>query len=152
MRGAVCVLGWVAFLVLGCDSVRGPHQETVLPAVRGRVVDAATLEPVRGARVRRLAGSTDARTAAPQHGGAVLQAPAPARTDREGRFSLGVVRGGYLLFEQTPPLMIGLTFEHPRYQSFSTNVDLVLVPPVPTASGPEVDLGELRLYPKRLSE
>lgn len=149
MRGSVCSVGLAWFLVVGCDSVRGPHQGVVLPAVRGRVVDATTLEPVKGARVHRSAGLDDVPPAKPQHGGAAMQAPAPASTDRDGRFCLGVVRGGYLLFEQTPPLLVGLQIEHPLYRTFSTNVDLLRVPSVQTGNGPEVDVGEVGLTLKR---
>ena len=144
MRGGVHWLG-VVWLVVGCDSVRGPHQAVVMPAVRGRVVDSATLEAVAGARVYRSAGPVSDQRAEPPHGGERLQAPAPAGTDRDGRFEMGAVRGGYLLFEQPPPMLLGLRIEHPQYRSFVTNVDLLLVPPVQTTKGSEVDLGDLPL-------
>ena len=142
------LLGLVWFLT-GCDSLRGPHQGIVAPAVQGRVLDETTLEPVAGARVYRSAGSTSAPSPAERHGGEVLQEPAPASTERDGRFRLGEIRAGYLLFERTPPLLISLRVEHSRYRMFSTNVDLLKVQPVQTPAGPVIPVGDLHLTPKQ---
>ena len=144
MRRGAMLLG-LAWLLVGCDSLRGPHQGVVAPAVQGRVVDAATLEPVAGARVHRVAGTTPQPSPAERHGGEVLQDPAPARTEPDGSFNLDELRSGYLLFERTPPLLISLRVEHSRYRTFSTNVDLLKVRPVQTSNGAVVAVGDLHL-------
>lgn len=138
----------LAWLVSGCDSLRGPHQGIVAPAVEGRVLDAVTLEPVTGARVHRVAAGTSTPSAAERHGGEVLQDPLLASTGPDGSFRLGEIRGGYLLFERAPPLLVTLRIEHSRYRMFSTNVDLLKVQPVQMPAGPAIPVGDLRLTPK----
>jgi len=142
------LLGLVVVLT-GCDSLRGPHQGIVAPAVEGRVLDAVTFEPVAGARVHRLSGTDPVPKPSERHGGEVLQDPAPASSAPDGSFRLGAIRGGYLLFERTPPLLVSLQVEHSRYRTFSTNVDLLKVPPAQTSNGAVISVGDLHLTPKR---
>lgn len=143
------ILCCLAGLLAGCDSLRGPHQAVVLPAVRGRVVDAVTREPVKAARVTRTAGeSAMSNPASPQHGGERLQETPPARTAKDGTFEMGEVRGGFLLFERIPPLLVSLRIEHGAYRTFTTNVDLLVVKPVQTPEGSVIEVGELAVQPK----
>lgn len=146
MRRGLLLAG-LAILVVGCDSLRGPHQEIVAPSVEGRVLDAETHQPVGGARVHRVVGGTVEVKPAERHGGEILQDSPPAVTASDGGFRLGAVRGGYLLFERTPPLLVTLRVEHSRYRTFLTNVDLVKVPPAQTSNGPVVLVGDLLLTP-----
>ncbi len=143
------VLLCLAGLWVGCDSVRGPHQAVVLPAVRGRVLDANTGEPVKAARVTRTAGESALPSASsPAHGAQRLQETPPARTARDGHFAMSAVRAGFLVFERTPPLLVSLRVEHGRYRTFTTNVDLLVVQPVQTPDGPVIDVGELAIQPR----
>jgi hypothetical protein len=134
--------------VTGCGTLTGPNQEYIAPAVRGRVVDGRTSQPIAGASVRRHPGNPPPRDPFPKKGGVLLMEPAPAVTDAQGYFRIPAEKSAHLLLTPSATLLITVLAEHSQYSATRTNLDLLLVQPVPTPHGPEVDAGELRLQPK----
>ena len=141
-------LGLAAVAWAGCDSLRGPHQQVVLPEVRGRVVDAATGGPLSGARLERLSANRRSKDPLDQHAAERQMAPTPIRTDADGRFLFGEVRSGNLLFERAPVYVFTLTARQAGYLPLSTNIDLLKLRPVKRDGVLTVDVGDLRLERK----
>ena len=78
----------MVLIVTGCGSLTGPNQEYIAPVVKGRVVDATTLQPLAGVRVTRTSGTKNVEDPFPKKAGTTLIQPVPAVTDAEGQFTL----------------------------------------------------------------
>lgn len=142
-RGLFLLLaGW---LMTGCDSLRGPHQQYTAPAVTGRVVEAGTGQPIAGARVERLLGSQRTSDPTPRHGGSQMMNPPPTLTEEDGRFSIPAERGAYLVAEHSMFFAFTLLVQHPRHLTCRKDVDLLKTKPVQTGKGPLVDVGDIAL-------
>lgn len=131
-----------------CGSVRGPHQQYTAPAVSGRVLDAASGEPIAGARVGRIHSREQDSTVFPKTGGQQLTIGQPERTGADGSFYLPAQRSAYLLFGPSGSLTVTLQAEKSGYLNLTTNLDLVHIKPVKTSKGPEVRAGELHMRRK----
>jgi len=141
-------LGIATLLLAGCGSVRGPHQQYDAPAVSGRVLDDATGQPLKGARVSRLAARPRAEDPLSKTAGEKLIADSPVITEVDGAFYIPAVRSAYLLFSPSTSLLLTLRAEHSGYLALTTNLDLVKIKADKTDRGPEVRAGELRLKAK----
>jgi hypothetical protein len=137
------------FLVAGCSSLKGPNQEYTMVAVKGRVMDSETGQPVEGARVVRQVGARSEYDPRRMKGAEVLTLPSPAVTSASGHFRLPSQKGASLLFQQSSITLFRLNVNHSDYKSFSTNIDLIKIRPYKTARGPEVDVMDLGLEPRK---
>ncbi len=127
----------------GCQSrPLGPYSS---PRVVGRVVDANTGRPLAGVQVIRGKSSQEQRADWEPKGGQLLMEKAPVRTDGDGRFALPservltVIRGAGWNSAR-------LTFEHPGYERFQTNLSLTVSTNTPSAE-PVVNAGKIPLRP-----
>lgn len=144
------LVGWLSMLLflVGCSSLRGPHQEYTLVAVKGRVVNAQTGEPIEGARVYRQVGPQSNYDPHRMKGAELLTLPTPAVTDGNGQFRLPSERSAALLFQSSSITLFRLNVTHSGYQPLSTNIDLIKIRPYKTGRGPEVDVMDLGLQPR----
>jgi hypothetical protein len=145
---ASLALAVAALLLAGCESLRGPHQEYTSPAVSGRVLDAVSGTPLKGARVSRLTSRPEAESPFQKTGGEQLIADSPAITEADGTFYIPALRSAYLVFGSSGSLTLTLRAERSGYLTLTTNLDLVKIKPEKTDRGPEVRAGELRLRAK----
>jgi hypothetical protein len=141
-------LGATVVLLAGCGSVKGPHQQYTSPAVSGRVVDAASGEPIKGARVVRLYSKPEPVNPLLKTGGEQLIADSPEITAADGTFYMKAQRSAYLLFGPSGSLTLTLRADRTGYLTLVTNLDLVHIKPEKTSKGPEVKAGDLRLRKK----
>lgn len=136
-----------AGLLAACSgvSLTGPTVTLLAPAVRGQVVDDATGEPVRGARVGRepLPPPTSART---ETGAQRLATRDPAtRTGRDGTFRLPALRSAHLLLGDDRLPNRRLVIEQRGFVLFETNLPKLKAGP--DGRVPEMDVGVVRLEP-----
>lgn len=143
-------LGALAGALLGCSSLRGPHQEFLAPRVVGRVLDARTGAPVPNARVRHLAetGASAYEALPDQRGAQRLVESTGVRTDRQGWFNLPAHKGLFLLLHHGSGSFGSIIVEHPAYHTLRTNVTAHPAASVQTERGPAADAGDLLLQPK----
>ena len=138
----------VVLLALGCDTLKGPNQGYVAPAVEGRVVDARTGDPLEGVRVKRYLEEPEQQDPLATKGATKLMQVPTASTDRDGHFFIVPEKGGYLLFEHPGVYELFLTLQRKDYQLLQTNIDLVKLKPVKTNKVLTVHVGDLPLSPK----
>ena len=138
-------LGLLALTLAGCASLRGPHQEYTSPAASGRVVDHATGEPIKNARVARLTSRSETQDPLSKTAGERMIEDSPEVTGADGTFYIPAKRAAYLIFGSSSSLTLTLRAERSGYQTLVTNIDLVKVHAVKTDRGPEVRAGDLRL-------
>lgn len=136
-----------AGLLAACSgvSLTGPNVTQLAPAVRGQVVNDATGEPVRGARVGReaLPPPASART---ETGAQRLAArDHAARTRRDGTFHLPALRSAHLLLGDDRLPNRRLVIEQRGFVLFETN--LPRLKGGPAGRVPEMDVGVVRLVP-----
>jgi hypothetical protein len=136
-----------AFLLAGCDTLVGPNQSYVAPAVEGRVVDARSGAPLQNARVQRYLGEPAKPDPFAEKGAQRLQSVPALRSDAEGRFRISPEKGGYLLFQHSPVLELTLVVRCASYQTLSTNIDLIKLKPVKTNDVLTLFVGDLPLDP-----
>jgi hypothetical protein len=142
------LLGLLLLVGAGCSSLTGPNQEYTSPAIIGRVLDATTSQPLAGVRVSRHAGNPRPKDPFPEKGGEQSMQPSPAITDAQGHFVFPAEKAAHLIFTPSKPMLITLIAERQHYQNLRTNLDLVLVKPTKTSRGPEINAGDLRLWPR----
>jgi hypothetical protein len=118
--------------------------QIVSPRVVGRVVDAQTRQPIKDVTVRRGNGSQARKTSEVRHGGEMMQAPDEVNTRADGTFALASVKD--LGFGSVGWYIVTVTFEHPRYQSFTASYTQTNA--VVSAGGEtEVKTGDVTLMP-----
>ena len=138
----------LAVLVVGCDTLRGPNQGYIAPAVEGCVIDASTGEPVKGVLVKRYLERPGQKDPLDTRGATkLLQVPTDS-TDSDGSFHIVPERGGYLLFEHPGVYELFLTLQRRHYEVLVTNVDLVKIKPFKTNNVLTVHVGDLPIRPK----
>jgi len=127
---------WILFagvFCVACDTLKGPHQSYLAPAVQGRIVDADSGEPLQNARVQRYLGKpTPNKDPFAEKGAQHLITVPVVNSDESGLFSIAPERGGYLLLEQPPVYEITLVIRHRTHQTLTTNIDLAKLKPVKT--------------------
>ena len=112
----------------GCEYLAPPHQAWTEARVVGRVVEADSRQPVRGAKVTRIhAGepTTGSFGDGDKGGPQMVDKPALAVSDRDGRFSLDAIKNAYLLMESFPDYVVTLRVQAQGYQTIQmlfTNV------------------------------
>ena len=116
MRTGLTALLCASIIALsnGCKT-HSPSQ-IVAPQVIGRVVDARTLEPIAGVKVRREDSSQRPGPGEAQKGGQAITQPPVVRTKQDGTFILESVRD-FALFRSVGWFVVKLTFEHPGYET-----------------------------------
>jgi hypothetical protein len=144
----LATLAVTVLLLAGCGSLKGPHQQYTSPAVSGRVLEAATGQPLKGARVSRLTSRPEADDPFLKTAGEQLIADSPIITGTDGTFYIPAVRAAYLLFGPSGSLTLTLRAEHSGFLTLTTNLDLVKIKSEKTERGPEVRAGDLRLRAK----
>jgi threonine dehydrogenase-like Zn-dependent dehydrogenase len=143
-------VGAMGLMLLGCSSLRGPHQAYLAPRVVGRVVDARTGAPVPNARVRHVQQTSPsaAEALSDQRGAQRLLQTTGVQTDRQGWFNLPAQKGLFLLFGHGSGWFGTIVVEHPAYQTLRTNVTVNPAASTQSRRGPAVDAGDLMLEPK----
>jgi hypothetical protein len=135
---AACVLA-------GCQSSPVLNSQYISPRVEGRVLDAATSQPIRNVSIRRLAPGQTEVVSPPAVGDRTLQRSPAIRTDRDGRFELDSERD-LTLFRRTGWYSVTLAFTHKGYEQLVTNFTLVNAV-VSSNSEPVVNAGNILLQP-----
>ena len=135
-------------LLAGCDTLKGPNQSYIAPAVEGRVVDAATGEPLRDARVQRHLKPPTRADSFSTKGAEKLRTAPTLRSDADGRFRIAPDKGGYLLLERPGVFKFTLVVRHPTHETLTTNIDLLTIKPVKTNNVLTVFVGDLPLSGK----
>ena len=147
MKRLLC-LAVPAMLLTGCDSLKGPNQSYVAPAVQGRVVDAGSGAPLPDARIQRYLSKPANTDPLSEKGAERLMTVPVIRPDAEGRFCVDPKRSGHLLFERTGVFQFTLVVRCAAYQTLTTNIDLIKIKPVKTNNVLTVFVGDLTLQPK----
>jgi hypothetical protein len=138
LLAAACVLA-------GCQSSPVLNSQYISPRVEGRVLDAATRQPVTNVSIRRLTPGQSELGNAPAAGARALERAPVVRTDRDGRFDLDSERD-LTLFRQAGWYSVALAFTHQGYERFVTNFTLAQA--VVTSNGePVVNAGSILLQP-----
>jgi hypothetical protein len=130
-------------LLCGCESI--PLSPFTFPRVTGRVLAADTGLPLAGVTVTSGGRPGGGSSVMPSKGGELLIAKVPARTGRDGRFTLEAERvltpfggGGWFAVQ--------LSFQRAGYERFQTNysrLDLTTNAPAGKAS---LDAGDILLH------
>ncbi len=141
-------LALFSVLVSGCDTLKGPNQSIVAPAVEGRVVDAVSGKPVSDARIQRHLQKPAKSDPLAEKGAQRLLLEPTVNSDANGRFSIAPEKGGYLLFSQPGVYAFTLVVRHPTHQTLTTNIDLLEIRPVKTNDVLTVFVGDLPLDPE----
>jgi|GEM_PF-2371434 len=107
-----------ALAATGCQNFAPPHQAWTEAEVVGRVVDAATHEPLEKATVSRVR-SQEIGDAYPADKGAtqMQQRPTLARSETDGRFKLDGQRTAYLFLESFPSYAVILRIQRSGYET-----------------------------------
>lgn len=147
MKRLFC-LGLLACLWSGCDSLKGPNQSYIAPAVEGRVVDAASGEPLSDARIQRYLGKPTKSNPLSEKGAQRLLVVPTLNSDADGRFRIAPVRGGYLLLSQPGVFEFTLVVRQSSHQTLTTNIDLLKIKPIKTNNVSTVFVGDLPLEPE----
>ena len=134
-----------ACLLAGCQSSPVLNSEYISPRVEGRVLDAATTQPIRNVSIRRLAPGQTEVVSAPAMGSRTLEQTPAIRTDRDGRFDLDSERDLTLL-RRSGWYAVTLAFTHKGYQPFVTNYTLANANVAPSGE-PVVHAGKILLQP-----
>jgi hypothetical protein len=144
LRGPLPLLG-LAVLVAGCQSSPVLNSQYISPRVTGRVLDAATSQPIRNVSVRRLAPGQTVAVNTPTVGDRSLEQMHVLRTDRDGQFDLDSERD-LTLFRRTGWYSVTLAFTRKGYERFVTNFTLVNAALTPGGE-PVVNAGNILLQP-----
>jgi hypothetical protein len=133
-----------AFIFAGCKST-SPSQY-IFPRIEGRLLDAQTLQPVRGVNVRRVLPNQDSAAGQAPKGATVQMRPAGVSSDKDGRFVLDSERA-LALFRTLGWYSVSITFKHPAYAPFTATYTLSEA--TNTEDGePVVKAGDIRLTPR----
>lgn len=135
----------LACALAGCQSSPVLNSQYISPRVEGRVLDAATHQPIANVSIRRLAPRHTEVANAPASGARALDQPRAIRTDREGRFDLDSERDLTLL-RQSGWYAVTLAFTHKGYERFVTNYTLANAVVSPSGE-PIVNAGSVLLQP-----
>ena len=135
-------------LLAGCDTLKGPNQSYIAPAVEGRVVDGVSGQPLRDARVQRHLKPPARSNSFSTKGAEKLRTVPTLRSDPEGRFRIAPEKGGYLLLERPGVFEFTLVVRHPTHETLTTNIDLLKIKPVKTNKVLTVFVGDLPLSGK----
>ena len=140
-----------AVLFAGCQSSPVLNSQYISPRVTGRVVDAATGQPIRNVSIRRLTPGQSLAANPPTAGDQSLERTQALKTDRDGRFDLDSERD-LTLFRQAGWYSVTLAFTHRGYERFTTNYTLANAAIAPSGE-PMVNAGNILLQPvsKRVS-
>lgn len=136
------------FFSLGCDTLKGPNQSYIVPAVEGRVVDARSGEPLEEARVQRYLGKNTQPDPLATKGAQRLLLVPTVNSDPQGQFRISPEKSGNLLLEPQPVYEITLVIRHATHQTLTTNINLIQIRPVRTNKVPVLQLGDVPLEPK----
>lgn len=135
-------------LSLGCDSIKGPNQSYLAPAVEGRLVDATSGEPLPDGWVKRYLGKPSKPDPLAEKGAQRLMTVPTVTSDENGQFQIAPEKGGYLLMTPAPVYNITLVARHQGYETLTTNIDLLKIKPVKTNKVLTVFVGDLPLKSK----
>ncbi len=141
----LCFLLFLTLLWAGCDTLKGPNQSYIAPAVEGRVVDAASGQALPDARIQRHLRAPTQSDPLATHGAERLLTVPSLRSDTEGRFRIAPEKGGYLLLERPGVYEFMLVVRHSTHQTLSTNIDLAKIKPIKTNNVLTVFVGDLPL-------
>ena len=135
----------VLALVAGCQSSPVLNSQYISPRVTGRVLDAATSQPIRNVSIRRLTPGQIEAVSSPAAGDQSLERTRALRTDRDGRFDLDSERD-LTLFRRAGWYSVTLAFTHKGYERFVTNYNLTSAVVAPSGE-PVVNAGSILLQP-----
>jgi len=139
------VLASSALLLAGCQSSPVLSSQYISPRVKGRVLDAATGQPIRNVSIRRLESGQNPGTTAPAKGAQPLERMQALRTDPNGGFNMDSERD-LMLLRRSDWYSVTLAFTHAHYQRLTTNYTLAnaIISP---GGEPVVDAGNILLQP-----
>ncbi|MGH7970587.1 MAG: hypothetical protein ACREIC_17815 [Limisphaerales bacterium] len=135
------ILVWMAagLVLTGCKmQPMGPY---ISPRITGRVVAAGSGEDLTGVKVIR--GQVRRSLTSQAKGGELMVSKIPAMTDRNGRFTLSSQRV-LSVFRSSEWDQAWLTFEHPGYETLTTNYATLGATNTPQGE-PILDIGIIRL-------
>lgn len=137
-----------AVLLAGCDTLKGPNQSYVAPAVQGRVIDAESGAPLEEARIQRHLRKPTKIDPFAEKGSQKLRQVPTLRSDPEGHFQIAPIKSGHLLLEQSGVFEFTLVVRCASYRTLTTNIDLVKIKPFKTNNVLTVFVGDLPLEPE----
>jgi len=134
-----------AVVLAGCQSSPVLNSQYISPRVTGRVVDAATAQPIRNVSIRRLAPGQQLTAHPTAVGDESLERMRALRTGADGAFDLDSERD-LTIMRRDGWYAVTVAFMHAGYEQFVTNY--TLADAVITPSGePVVHAGNIRLQP-----
>jgi hypothetical protein len=138
----IFVLAGLAMLLVGCESFVA--QGYVSPRVTGRVLNAATREPLWNASVRRLSNTDNLGnySSMPPRGGEMLMATGVARTDRNGNFTLAAEQ---VALGVVSIISMEFEFRCAGYQTLITNFPSSLITNTVSKGPPTIHAGDILL-------
>lgn len=144
-------LSWMSGLLLvlvgsGCESIRGPGIEFTAPRVSGRVVAAATGEPLRGVRVGRELFAWKAPLGGWRKGAEELQLlQRETRTAADGGFVLPSERVALLFGFGDGGFDLRLAVQGAGFRAWQTNFPFRAMGTNGGPTEPRLEAGEIRL-------
>jgi hypothetical protein len=134
-----------AVLLTACQSSPVLNSQYISPRVKGRVLDAATSDPIRNVSIRRLTPGQNLAVNQTGPGDRALERTPTLRTDADGAFDLDSERD-LTLIRRADWYSVTLAFTHKGYERFVTNYTLRDAVIAPTGE-PTVDAGKILLRP-----
>jgi hypothetical protein len=137
------LLAITGLLLTGCSSFQ--VQEYVSPETSGRVLDAATRQPIEHAVIRRGSSDNDNSSALSEKGGQQMLAQDQTRSNKDGLFRLNAQKD--VLTFGGGAYGAGLTFLHSDYETLRTNFPAKLIVRLNPKGPPRLDTGDIFLQP-----
>ncbi len=128
----------------GCKTDSPSHY--VSPRIIGRVLDAATQQPINGVEVKRVVPDYEAGTLDQVKGGETLQRMQPARSAADGAFNLDSQKS-VALFREIGWFDVEISFVHRGYEHFVTNYTPRMATNLPSGE-PVIHTGDILMTPK----
>jgi hypothetical protein len=139
-----CWLLLTTMLLTGCQ---GRKEGYLAPAMKGRVVDAVSGDPLPDAHLKRHLGKPAQSDPFAEKGAQRLKTARRVDSDALGRFTIPPERGRYLLAYPPPVYDLTLIIRHAGHQTLTTNIDLIKIRPFETNGVLTVEVGDLPLEP-----
>jgi hypothetical protein len=132
-------------LLTACQSSPVLNSQYISPRVKGRVLDAATSDPIRNVSIRRLPPGQNLAVNHTGPGDQTLERTPALRTDTDGRFDLDSERD-LTLIRRADWYSVTLAFTRKGYERLVTNYTLTDAVIAPNGE-PTVDAGKILLRP-----
>lgn len=138
-------LGMAVMVLAGCQSSPVLNSQYISPRVTGRVLDAATGQPIRNVRIRRLSPGQSLAANPPAVGDEALEKSLALRTGPNGAFDLDSERA-LTIIRRDSWYSVTVAFTRTGYEQLVTNYTLANAVVAPSGE-PVVNAGNILLQP-----